>query len=547
MDTSSTFGFVRDLPFVHFSFIRSSEQTRARPSYHHSMCRVDGEQIVDKPGEAVDVMGAQENANDQDAGTDEAQPSPVLPVVPSSSSSSSPYRTQAAEFDTFLQRYSARMATRPCVHFWSALVVSLTIGVIGLIVGDFTVAVDNAGWYSRGTQIADREQQYRLVDYYREELFNDKDGTFWLGLETQSQAFQRDDDDEVPDDRRLWETLESDREVGQADKAISSAWDIGTWGSQLHTGWNFFSRQPNAQGNHDARLALPQNPLDSATRDWVVRRLQEAQLSDNNLAGCDVTWYNSSRLFDESRLWPVYKGKQAEVSLWDGPALQEMCEQEAVTQQVLEENGWCFGCNEDNRCLLPYSPVLLARLTVPNGLTLSCADLAETWANNHLAQMEQDAIPCVAAIKTDYNPDRDGAELPPGACPAFFFPSMLDEDYGLGEVPSTMVKVASAIFATGPEHVDDMYDAVDSFGYGSVYMNTYYDTQQEDFVIIATDAQVLIDMALAVGSALITYLAMIIHTRSPFLASIGLLQIVLSFPLAFFFYTFVARLTFFPL
>ena len=161
--------------------------------------------------------------------------------------------------------------------------------------------------------------------------------------------------------------------------------------------------------------------------------------------------------------------------------------------------------------------------------------------------MEQDAIPCVAAIKTDYNPDRDGAELPPGACPAFFFPSMLDEDYGLGEVPSTMVKVASAIFATGPEHVDDMYDAVDSFGYGSVYMNTYYDTQQEDFVIIATDAQVLIDMALAVGSALITYLAMIIHTRSPFLASIGLLQIVLSFPLAFFFYTFVARLTFFPL
>ena len=77
-------------------------------------------------------------------------------------------------------------------------------------------------------------------------------------------------------------------------------------------------------------------------------------------------------------------------------------------------------------------------------------------------------------------------------------------------------------------------------------MEAFYDTQYEDLGILETDMQVLIDMALAVGSAGITLVAMVIHTRSPFLALVGLLQIVLSFPLAYFIYVFIARLKFFP-
>jgi protein dispatched 1 len=41
-------------------------------------------------------------------------------------------------------------------------------------------------------------------------------------------------------------------------------------------------------------------------------------------------------------------------------------------------------------------------------------------------------------------------------------------------------------------------------------------------------------------------MAILIHTRSPWLTLIGLAQIILSFPLAFFFYNVVLRLTFFP-
>jgi hypothetical protein len=48
------------------------------------------------------------------------------------------------------------------------------------------------------------------------------------------------------------------------------------------------------------------------------------------------------------------------------------------------------------------------------------------------------------------------------------------------------------------------------------------------------------------ASALVTTLAMLVHTRSIWLTLIGLAQIIISFPLAFFFYNIVLRLTFFP-
>ena len=53
-------------------------------------------------------------------------------------------------------------------------------------------------------------------------------------------------------------------------------------------------------------------------------------------------------------------------------------------------------------------------------------------------------------------------------------------------------------------------------------------------------------MALAVGSAGVTMIAMLIHTKSPFLTLMGLFQILLSFPLAYFVYYFIGGLAFFP-
>lgn len=61
-----------------------------------------------------------------------------------------------------------------------------------------------------------------------------------------------------------------------------------------------------------------------------------------------------------------------------------------------------------------------------------------------------------------------------------------------------------------------------------------------------TDEVVGRDMLLACASAFITALAILVHTKSPFITGIGLMQIILSFPLSFFVYTFLGGLKFFP-
>jgi len=58
-----------------------------------------------------------------------------------------------------------------------------------------------------------------------------------------------------------------------------------------------------------------------------------------------------------------------------------------------------------------------------------------------------------------------------------------------------------------------------------------YDTTGEDFYDFYSDAIVGRDMLLAIGSAGVTALAMLVHTKSPFLTMMGLFQIILSFPL----------------
>jgi hypothetical protein len=56
----------------------------------------------------------------------------------------------------------------------------------------------------------------------------------------------------------------------------------------------------------------------------------------------------------------------------------------------------------------------------------------------------------------------------------------------------------------------------------------------------------LVCQSLAVASLGITFLAMMVHTRSPWLTLLGLLQIIFGIPLAYFVYTFIAGLDFFP-
>jgi hypothetical protein len=421
---------------------------------------------------------------------------------------------------SFVQRRAAHMAKdrNPCIYFWVAFVVSIAISLIGLIVGNFAVAVDNAGWQSRGTLIADRHTQFMLAYEHRYALFSDTTGEVWRDL--------------IENVQPGWESVGDDDSVAEGS--------VTTRALKLQDALNqpWIGLQP-AKHQKESTRRLP-----FAWTPPLQRKLQTASTANDGgiLDGCSVDWYTSKRLTDDTHLWPVWRTKENKktASLLEASHIRDICLAEEITQQTLVEEGLCFGC-PDNRCLPPYSLVLFARLSVENGLGLSCDQLGEAWGDYFTAQVEQELLQCVQDIRTFYQPERDGSELP-DSCPSGFSPVLIDEFYD----SKLHVEFSSSIFATGYD-MDGLFANVQSYSRGvSNLVEGAYDTQYEDFVELQIDDSLANDMMLALGSAVITVVAILVHTRSPFLSVVGLLQIILSFPLSFFVYTFIGGLEFFP-
>jgi hypothetical protein len=95
------------------------------------------------------------------------------------------------------------MARNPWIHFMIALTIALIFSIVGLTVGNFSVAVDNAGWQSRGTLIANRQTQVQLVLTNAEEL-STGDPAYWDELESTVQPGWE-SSDRANLDRRLME------------------------------------------------------------------------------------------------------------------------------------------------------------------------------------------------------------------------------------------------------------------------------------------------------------------------------------------------------
>jgi hypothetical protein len=66
-------------------------------------------------------------------------------------SSSNDATSNTSSSDSFAQRQARRMASRPCCHLWTALVIALGLSAIGLIVGEFAVSANTGGWQSKYT------------------------------------------------------------------------------------------------------------------------------------------------------------------------------------------------------------------------------------------------------------------------------------------------------------------------------------------------------------------------------------------------------------
>ncbi|CAB9514430.1 dispatched homolog 1 [Seminavis robusta] len=404
----------------------------------------------------------------------------------------------------FWQRQAMRMARWRKTHFWVAFAISLGLSYVGFAHGDFSVTTEGGGWSSRGTLIADRQTQLMMVTEHEDVLFWGGDAAWEELINVVQPGWEETEDS---DGRRLTES-----ETININSIVTST--------------------------HNYRQAFPMISTDNALMDFLARRLQED--TSGVLDGCDTAWYTDGRLTNDTRLWPVWKVTTPTNSALHPEILRELCEAEEETQRLLEEKGLCFGCEESasRKCLPPHGLPLYARMIVPDGLSLDCQELANAWMP-YQAETEADWKVCVEYIEA--NPSGSEADYAQ-YCNQYFYTSLLDEFFD----STGYVEYTSSIFATDDEMVDELYKLVDSFSKGGERIEGAYDTQYEDFVGLLADGAVGMDMLLATGSALVTAVAIMVHTKSLFLTIVGLVQISFSFPLAYFVYHFICGFTFFP-
>eukprot|EP00538_Stauroneis_constricta_P012591 CAMPEP_0119547884 /NCGR_PEP_ID=MMETSP1352-20130426/1904_1 /TAXON_ID=265584 /ORGANISM="Stauroneis constricta, Strain CCMP1120" /LENGTH=1198 /DNA_ID=CAMNT_0007592951 /DNA_START=90 /DNA_END=3686 /DNA_ORIENTATION=- len=455
---------------------------------------------------------------------------------------------------------SRKIARNPCIFLLASLAFSIGLSVIGFTVGDFSVAADNAGWQSRGTLIADRHTQYMLVDMHRSELFYDT-GEEWENLQENVQPGWE-TDDSISDRRVLGDVMIEEYEYEDEDDntidvfsllfSSSEDQDMISWKQLWKPNADYMTfmdassiQQSSTSFQHEQRQ-LDKTSATNTTTTTSLTNSSRPIVGDGTPLLCEeeIEWY----LFNESkkatkpfRLSPVWKVKSSATAL-SSETIRDICNAEVNTQTVLEDRGLCkINPCTPNKCYIPFSVVLYARLHFTDGMTMDCEELSEAWDENGYQQVTEERWKqCVSDIHETYTTE-DTYEFP-STCPIEFHPLLVNDNFDT----SGRVSYTTSVFASREDDIDAMYDIVDKFDRGGGTITGAYDTQQESFGNTYADTAVSRDMSLAVGSAIITALAIVIHTRSLFLTGLGLLQIILSFPLAYFVYVFLVGLKFFP-
>jgi len=467
---------------------------------------------------------------------DESPSSSLSSNDPSSSSScfgfgwwkSVPPAQDAMELNTILQNHSKRIARNPCTYLWVSLIISLALSFIALIVGDFSVSAETGGWQSRGTLIADRQTQLMLTTAYQEYLFYGGEEAWEDLIQNVQPGFESEDDeeDEVDDEQNKNTT----RRLLQPRHSSSSLQSLLSYPS---------THSKNSDMEQQSEQHKPERKLPFAWTPELTRRLQESS-NASALSGCDLSFYDSAIMTYIPRLWPTWSLTTNDPSstALEPSILRDLCIAEENTQAFLEQEGLCFGGCDNGHCLPPYSLVFYARMALDDGFSLTCDEIADAWGNLQTTT-EESWQECVETLKETYTPNEDAL---PDNCPFGFYPTLVQANFD--ETAKTIY--TSTIFATNESVVDDLYLNSDAFDRGSGQIEGAYDTQYEDFINIYLDDSLGRDMSLALGSAVVVSVAIMIHTRSPLITGVGLLQIVLSFPLSYFIYKLIAGLDFFP-
>lgn len=389
----------------------------------------------------------------------------------------------------FLERQARRVARWPKTHLWTAIVLAVALSVFGMLGGDFYISFDNFGWPSRGTLVANRQSQFLLISRNKKKLA-------------------------MPDNEELWKELTTNVQLG---------WEVPSKDKNKNQ-----NNKENNNAEENNATQPPLHPTDPSPTDII-----------SLLENCDVKFYADMDFVGRRRLWPVWKVTNKTASALDPDLLQSLCEAEEETQAMLHKEGLCFGCEASGQCLPPLGIVFYARIKVGNGLGLNCQELAQAWAPLK-AETEQEWKDCIRhqrSVTADFAQDR-------GPCTTFFSPSMVDDLFD----QTGRVAYTSSIFVTHHTQDKELYKLAKDFdrlGSDQQILGAY-DTQLMTFREYGAKDSVPHDAALVAGSVIMTTLAMLVHTRSPFLTLVGIFEISLSFPLAFTVYRFIGGITWFP-
>lgn len=463
---------------------------------------VMNKQFNDNPGEGIEIV--------KDISYDESEsevyvPSAAKPDTVDLAVAVAKEKESAKK--SALGKISRLVARNPGKYLIGALIVATIVSYIAIDIGNFNIEVDNAGWKSRSTTIANREMQVDVVDAKRSSLFYDEDGSAWSDAQNNV--------------ARGYIELEARRRLSSDHQTTTTMVD-------------YF--QNNIFGYGNTRISSHGRKLEG----------EETCDTDSFYSSADLT-------FGEDNLYAMWKLQPdddvATKSMLDNDILLKICVAETNTLEVLDkleatDSSTCSGCSETSgRCLPPHSLVLLLRNYVADWADKSCSDLMDLYTAAVQEEFTASLVKCVNEFRDQWDPATQTLIGVATSCPSIFLPHLVDAEFGING--NTNLRYTSSVFYT--DDMEAYYKGRDDFdGSDGEILSGVYDTTYGSINEKYVDILVQSDMLLAVASLTVTFLAMGVHTRSAWLTMIGILQIIYAIPLAYFVYVFIANLKFFP-
>jgi len=453
------------------------------------------------------------------------------------------------------------MARNPWLHLVLSFLLVSIVSSLGFVLQDgFPFSLDNTGWLSRGTLIADRTTQYYILIRNWSDL-QDGDETAWKLLMEGPQSNFDPNSPSSSRRRRRRQLLSSSSSLTTTTTTTTT-----TLPSLLPTFWK---EEENDDEINSSTFTLPlQETISILNNNNTMGLVNSFKLNLDNDLDLDLEQQQQQRtLLQESftscyskynavsqkryHLTSLWKTRKMSSSALDPSVIRDICEAELNTMNVLQEEGLCKTC--DGACMPPISLVLLIRVALQDyTLSLSCEELAIQWGNDETTQstMRQQLFTCVQEIKEKWSDDDfDYYDTLSSKCPTMFFMSIVDENFASDN--NNIITYTSSIFPTVSRsglstELYEMRNRYDKAEDSAVVIGAYDDRGQSFTNLYAQEA-LNNDIYLASGSGIVTALAILMHTRSLWITIIGLFQIILSFPIAFTFYSKVMMLSFFPL